>query len=141
MSDLTTSFAGLKLSNPIIISSSGLTKTAENNARLAEAGAGAVVIKSLFEEQILFETTQMLGDNTYGHTEGYDYISTYVRQQKIDEYLNVIRDSKKLCNIPIIASINCHSDSEWVSFAKEIEKAGADALEINILSLKTENSD
>lgn len=140
MADLTTTFAGLKLSNPIIVSSSGLTKTAENNARLAEAGAGAVVIKSLFEEQILFETQQMLDDNAYGHSEAYDYLGTFVRQNKLDDYLTVIKESKKMCNIPVIASINCHSDSEWVNFATEIEKAGADALEINILSLQTQGS-
>lgn len=140
MADLSTSFAGLKLTNPIIISSSGLTKTAESNAHLAEAGAGAVVIKSLFEEQITFETSRMLDDNFSIHSEGADYISTYVRQQKVDDYLKVIRESKQATSIPVIASINCHSDSEWVNFAKEIEKAGADALEINILALQTKNA-
>ena len=140
MSALTTSFAGLNLSNPIIISSSGLTKNAEGIARLAEAGAGAVVMKSLFEEQILFETAQMVEDNSFAHAEGYDYISSYLRQHKIGDYVNAIKSSKKACDIPVIASINCHSDSEWVSFAKEIENAGADALEINILALQTANS-
>ena len=138
MTDFSTSFAGLKLANPIIISSSGLTRSAERVASLAEAGAGAVVLKSLFEEQIMFETDKALAENFYDHAEGADYISAYVRQQTIQEYLNVIRDSKKCCNIPVIASINCHNDAEWVNFAKDIEDAGADAIEINILSLMTD---
>ncbi|MCF0177312.1 MAG: dihydroorotate dehydrogenase-like protein [Bacteroidales bacterium] len=137
MTNISTTFAGLHLSNPIIISSSGLTKSADRIIKLAEAGAGAVVLKSLFEEQILAETGKALDENVYDHTEGYDYISTYVRQQKLDSYLNVIKESKKGCDIPVIASINCHNDAEWVNFAKEIEKAGADAIEINILSLQT----
>ncbi|MCF0174996.1 MAG: diguanylate cyclase, partial [Bacteroidales bacterium] len=74
------------------------------------------------------------------HPEAYDYISSYVRGQELGDYLKVIRESKAKCGIPVIASINCHSDSEWVNFAKEIEKAGADALEINILSVQTKNA-
>ena len=140
MLDLTTTFAGLKLNNPIIISSSGLTKSAENNANLAAAGAGAVVLKSLFEEQILHETSQLLDDNAFGRAEGYDYLTSYVRQHKLEDYLNVVRDSKKNCNIPVIASISCYNDSEWVNFAKDIERAGADAIEINILSLQTQRA-
>ncbi|MCF0166835.1 MAG: dihydroorotate dehydrogenase-like protein [Bacteroidales bacterium] len=138
MADLSTSFAGLKLANPIIISSSGLTKTAANNARLEEAGAAAVVIKSLFEEQIQYEAGQMLESNTYEHTEALDYLGAYVSQHKLAEYLDVIRESRKACSIPVIASINCHNDAEWVNFAREIEYAGASALEVNILSLQTQ---
>ena len=139
MSALSTKFAGLDLSNPVIISSCGLTKSAEGIIRLAEAGAGAVVVKSLFEEQILHETGKMVEENIYAHSEGYDYITSYVRQHRLEDYLNVIRESRKGCGIPVVASINCHTDSEWVSFAKEIEKAGASALEVNILSLQTSN--
>ena len=137
MTDFSTSFAGLKLANPIIISSSGLTKTADKVARLAEAGAGAVVLKSLFEEQIMHETGKALEENAHDHAEGMEYISAYVRQQTIQDYLDVIRKSKKACDIPVIASINCHSDAEWVNFARDIEMAGADAIEVNILSLQT----
>ena len=140
MSDLTTSFAGLKLANPIIISSSGLTNSAEKNTQLAKAGAGAVVIKSLFEEQILFETSKLIDNNPSEHTESYDYFTTYIRQHQLQEYLDIIKTSKQSCNIPVIASINCHDNAEWINFAKEIEKAGADALEINILALQTEKN-
>ncbi len=135
MDNLKTSFAGIQLKNPIIISSSGLTNSAEKNKKLADAGAGAIVLKSLFEEQILIEVEHLKNAE---YTEGNDYIAGYVRAHKLGEYIELIRESKKLCNIPIIASINCYTDAEWVDFAKQIEEAGADAIEINILALQTE---
>ena len=136
MSDLKTTFAGLALKNPIIISSSGLTTSAIKNKHLEEAGAGAIVLKSLFEEQIALEAAQM--QHSVYYPEGGDYLVEALRNHKLSEYLRLIQESKALCQIPIIASINCFSDSEWTNFAAEIEKAGADALEINILSLQTE---
>lgn len=136
MATLETTFAGLKLKNPVIVSSSGLTDSAAKNCKLAEAGAGAIVLKSLFEEQILMEIDHM--DDPNFSPEGSEYLSAYVRQHKLEEYLNVIRESKKVCQIPVIASINCYDDSQWIDFARQIEAAGADALEINILALQTE---
>lgn len=135
MTDLKTTFAGLQLKNPIIISSSGLTNSAGKTKKLAEAGAGAIVLKSLFEEQIFIEADQ-LKDPTY--SEGNDYLAEYIREHKLSEYLELIKESKKVCDIPIIASINCYTDSEWIDFAKQIEEAGADALEINILALQSD---
>ena len=135
MTDLKTTFAGLQLKNPIIISSSGLTNSAGKNKKLAEAGAGPIVLKSLFEEQIFIEADQ-LKDPTY--SEGNDYLAEYIREHKLSEYLELIKESKKVCDIPIIASINCYTDSEWIDFAKQIEEAGADALEINILALQSD---
>lgn len=139
MTDLKTTFAGLTLRNPIIVSSSGLTNSADKNKKLAEAGAGAIVLKSLFEEQILIETDKMLSQSeTSGYSEGGDYLQEYVRHHKLSEYLSLIKESKAVCGeVPIIASINCYSDSEWIDFAKQIEAAGADAIEINILALQT----
>lgn len=138
MSDLKTTFAGLTLKNPIIISSSGLTNTPEKNKKLAEAGAGAIVLKSLFEEQILLEADHMR--DSIGYPEGSDYLLAALRQHKVSEYLRLIKESKQICNIPVIANINCYSDSTWETFAKEIEEAGADALEINILALQTDEN-
>jgi dihydroorotate dehydrogenase (fumarate) len=135
MSDLKTTFAGLTLKNPIIISSSGLTDSAAKNKKLEEAGAGAIVLKSLFEEQIALEAEQMQSSVYY--PEGGDYLVEALRDHKLSEYLRLIKESKEACRIPIIASMNCYSDNEWTTFATEIEKAGADALEINILSLQT----
>ncbi len=134
MIDLRTNFAGLELENPIIISSSGLTTTPEKIKKLADAGAGAVVLKSLFEEQILIETSKMLEETTDMFGEGEDYLKAYVQQHKLSEYLELIKKSKAICQIPIIASINCYHDAEWITFAKSIQEAGADALEINILA-------
>ena len=136
MTDLKTTFAGLSLRNPIIISSSGLTNSAGKNKRLAEAGAGAIVLKSLFEEQIMLEADQLKDPAFY--PEASDYLVGYIREHKLAEYLTLIKESKKECSIPIIASINCYSDSEWVDFAKQIQEAGADALEINILALQSD---
>ena len=75
-------------------------------------------------------------DPTY--SEGNDYLAEYIREHKLSEYLELIKESKKVCDIPIIASINCYTDSEWIDFAKQIEEAGADALEINILALQSD---
>lgn len=137
MIDLRTTYAGLELENPIIVSSSGLTSTPEKVKKVAEAGAGAVVLKSLFEEQILIETNKMLEETPDMYGEGSDYLKAYVQQHKLSEYLELIESCKACCEIPIIASINCYNDAEWTSFAKSIEDAGADALEINILAFQT----
>lgn len=135
MSNLKTTFAGLQLKNPIIVSSSGLTNNAGKNKKLEDAGAGAIVLKSLFEEQIMLQTETML-DSAY-YSEGDDYLTSYVRSHNLNEYLKLVEESKKLCNIPIIASINCYSNNEWADFAHKIEMAGADALELNILAVQT----
>ena len=136
MATLETTFAGLKLKNPIIVSSSGLTDSAAKVQKLAQSGAGAVVLKSLFEEQIMLEADWMGDPSMY--PEGSDYLVGYVRQHKLGEYLTLIRESKKVCDIPVIASINCYQDTDWIDFARQIESAGADAIEINILALQTD---
>lgn len=136
MRNLETTFAGLHLRNPIVISSSGLTSTPVRNLKLYEAGAGAIVLKSLFEEQIM-QDAYWQGDLAM-YPEGSDYLVEYIRANKLEEYLTLISESKKLCRIPIIASINCYHDDNWVDFACRIEEAGADAIEINILSLQTD---
>lgn len=136
MADLKTTFAGLTLKNPVIISSSGLTNSADKNAKLEAAGAGAIVLKSLFEEQIMLEADRLRNPSYY--PEGSDYLAEYIRNHKLVEYLELIKESKKRCTIPVIASINCYTNSEWVDFAKQIEEAGADALEVNILALQSD---
>ena len=120
MTDLKTTFAGLSLRNPIIISSSGLTNSVGKNKKLAEDGAGAIVLKSLFEEQIMLEAEQLKDPAFY--PEGSDYLAEYIREHKLSEYLTLIKESKKV----------------WVDFAKQIEEAGADAIEINILALQSD---
>jgi dihydroorotate dehydrogenase (fumarate) len=136
MKSLKTTFAGLELKNPIIIGSSSLTDSVEKNKKLSEAGVGAIVLKSLFEEQIMLEADWLGNPEMY--PEGSDYLVEYVRAHKLSEYLALVKGSKEVCTVPIIASINCYHDDDWADFAKQIEEAGADALEINILALQTD---
>jgi Dihydroorotate dehydrogenase len=132
---LKTNFAGLQLRNPIIIGSSGLTNTAAKNKELEKAGAGAVVLKSLFEEQISNESYEMLKQES--HPEAVDYINNYFKNNEVNTYLDLIRETKKRCRIPVIASINCHTADSWTDFARQIAIAGADALELNLFYLDT----
>ncbi len=134
MANLSTTFAKLSLKNPFIVSSSGLTNSVDKIKKLEEAGAGAVVLKSIFEEQITMQTAQLDG---YDSPESLDYLSTYVRSNALNEHIALIQSAKKACNIPVIASVNCYSNHEWEDFAKLLEEAGADAIELNILSLQT----
>ena len=133
MIDLSTNFAGLSLKSPIIVSSSGLTSSVERIKKMAAAGAGAIVMKSLFEEQINFEISNISEGQDY--PEAGDYIRTYARENSLGQYLTAIREAKDAVDIPVIASINCVSASEWIDFAAKIEDAGADALELNIYFL------
>lgn len=132
MADLSTTYIGLNLKNPIIISSSGLTNSADKIAKLEENGAAAVVLKSLFEEQILMEVDKLRVNNMYDtYTDTENYVSYFTKKHKVEAYLQLIKDAKSRVSIPVIASINCISSYEWPEFAKKIEDAGADALELN----------
>ena len=133
MADLSTQYMGLELKNPIIVGSSELTNKADKVKKLAEAGAGAVVLKSLFEEQIMMEVDAQRVNNMYGSFNDVEnYVSFYTRKHDLDEYLELIKKSGESTDVPIIASINCISSSEWVDFARQIQNAGADALELNM---------
>ena len=140
MADLSTSYMGLKLRNPVIAGSSGLTGSVENIRKIIDKGAGAVVLKSLFEEQINHDISKTFGmsENPYGYPETMDYITQYTRENDLEKYLELIRLSKEALSVPVIASINCISSSEWVSFAKSIQQAGADAIELNIFILPSD---
>ena len=134
MADLKTNYMGLELKNPIIAGSSNLTGSVDKIKELEDNGISAIVLKSIFEEQISMESGSISQD-VMSHTEGYDYISQYTKQFNLEKYLNLIKDSKKATQIPVIASINCVSDGEWVSFAEKITSAGADAIELNLFLL------
>ena len=132
---------GLQLKNPIIVGSSGLTNSVEKVVEIEKAGAGAVVLKSLFEEQIMHHTQKTVLQSEAGgymYPEAEDYISNYTQENDVTEYLNLIRGCKAKVRIPVIASINCVSSSEWMSFGQKIEEAGADALELNIFILPSD---
>lgn len=138
MANLATRYMGLELRNPVIVGSSGLTHSVENVIELEKNGAGAVVLKSLFEEQIRYEISKTMNQaesqDSY-YPEAQDYISNYSRMHHVDNYLKLISDCKKAVSIPVTASINCVSAEEWTAFAKRIEEAGADALELNVFIL------
>jgi dihydroorotate dehydrogenase (fumarate) len=142
MPDLSTSYLGLRMPSPIIVGSSGLTDKPEKIAELEKFGAGAVVLKSIFEEEILNEYEQVLREETPGrYKDDYlDYFDLRIKEVNLENYLDLIRQSKKLVKIPVIGSINCTSSHEWTYFADKIEAAGADALELNIFILPTDPS-
>ncbi|MFI3282144.1 MAG: dihydroorotate dehydrogenase-like protein [Rikenellaceae bacterium] len=131
-----TTFAGLELRNPIIVASCSRTNNAASNFAFQEAGAGAIVLKSLFEENIIHQSQSV--SESAQHTEAADYAHGYLRSHELSEYIKLIKDSKAQCTkIPIIASVNCISCGEWTEFAKLIEEAGADALELNVMGIIT----
>ncbi len=133
MGNLKTKFAGLELNSPIIAGSCGLTSDIKRLQEIEVAGAGAVVLKSIFEEQINMEASRSIGDNSY--PEETDYIQNYIRANTVQQYIDLVKLAKERLKIPVIASINCLSNGEWISFAKELENAGADALELNTFIL------
>ncbi len=140
MANIETKYMGLTLSSPVIVGSSGLTNSLDNIKEFAARGAGAIVLKSLFEEQIRLEIAHTSAHDITAnyYPEAQDYITNYSRNHRVEEYLKLIRDAKKAVNIPIIASINCTSAEEWTSFARKIEEAGADALELNIFVMPSD---
>lgn len=135
MINLSTEYAGLKLRNPLIAASSGLTNSLHKIKQLEKAGVAAIVLKSLFEEQIDSHSEKL--SLTSDYPEASDYIDTYVEMNHVGKYLDLIRQAKAACNIPIIASINCYKVSRWIDFAKKIEEVGADALELNVFLINT----
>lgn len=137
MVDLKTNYMGLTLDNPIIVGSSGLTQSLERVKKCASAGAGAVVLKSIFEEQIEREIGGLAEASSpaLGHSEALDYLQAYGRENSVDDYLDLVRDAKKELEIPIIPSIHCMAGGSWTEFAARAEKAGADALELNLFIL------
>lgn len=133
---------GLELKNPIVAGSSGLTHSVNQIKQLEEAGIGAVVLKSLFEEQINMEASSVISSNEQNsaYPEAEDYIRNYTKMNSLSKYLNFVKEVKEAVSIPIIASINCLSVDDWTEFAKDIEEAGADALELNIYDMPTDRN-
>lgn len=132
--DLSTNFMGLKLANPLIVSSSGLTNSVNKVRKIAENGAGAVVLKSLFEEQIIADRHKLetQTDMYFWYPDAVEFVNNFTKDQGIEAYLDLIKGCKDSVDIPVIASINCITPKEWPVFAEKIEEAGADGLELNI---------
>jgi dihydroorotate dehydrogenase (fumarate) len=144
MADLRTAYLGLSLKSPLVASSSPLTESLEDVRRLEDAGAAAVVLPSIFEEQLTLESNALdrdLSRGTESFAESLSYLPPYEDfREGQDVYLGQIRRAKDACGIPILASLNGATAGGWVRFAKEIQQAGADALELNTYSLATDAS-
>ena len=139
--DLTTNYLGLMLKNPIVASSSPLSHTVDSIRRLEDAGAAAVVMYSLFEEQIGFDSYYIDYHLTQGIDSYAESISYFPDMQSYnvgpDEYMNLIRKAKEAVDIPIIGSLNGASVGGWTDYAALIEEAGAVALELNVYYVPT----
>jgi dihydroorotate dehydrogenase (fumarate) len=140
--DLSTTYLGLKLRTPLVPSASPLSEELDNLKRMEDAGASAIVLYSLFEEQIRYERYELHWHLTHG-TESYPEALTYFPEPSEfhvgpEAYLKHIARAKAAVRIPIFASLNGATLSGWTSFAKQIQQAGADALELNIYKIPTD---
>jgi dihydroorotate dehydrogenase (fumarate) len=140
--DLTTNYLGLKLRTPLVPSASPLSQNLDNLKRMEDTGAAAIVLYSLFEEQITHERLELHHDLTQG-TESFAEALSYFPEPATfhfgpDAYLNHIRRAKEAVGIPIIASLNGATPGGWTEFARQMEQAGADALELNIYYIPTD---
>jgi len=140
--DLSTTYLGMKLKNPIVVSASPLSRSMESMRRLEDAGASAIVMHSLFEEQITHEADELDHYKTYG-TESFAEALSYFPDTgdyhfSPEEYLKLVTTAASELEIPIIASINGTTPGGWIDYAKKMAEAGASALEINIYYLPTD---
>jgi dihydroorotate dehydrogenase (fumarate) len=142
MPDLTTTYLGLRLKNPLVASASPLSKKVDTVRRLEDAGAAAVVMYSLFEEQITHESYELdhyLSRGTHSYAESLSYFPDLDHYNLGPEpYLEHLHRIKQTVSIPVIGSLNGVSSGGWVEYAHKIEQAGADALELNIYYLPTD---
>ena len=140
--DLSTTYMGLKLKNPIIVGASPLTATLESIVELEKNGAAAVVLHSIFEEQINYEAKEIdhflfKGSESYAEAIGY-FPEVTLSNIESNDYLEEIRDLKEKVSIPVIASLNGVSKGGWIKYAQKLQEAGADALELNITYIPTD---
>lgn len=133
MIDLSTRYMGLDLKNPLVVASCGLTTILQGVQNCANAGAGAIVLKSLFEEQINSDVAALMEEaQGYEHTEALEYLQGYGHAFGPREYLDLVHEAKQAVDVPIIASINCINAERWADYAAQLAQAGADALEVNV---------
>lgn len=142
MPDLRTQYMGLTLKNPLVASSSPLTESLENLLRLEDAGTAAVVLPSLFEEQLTVESAALDEDLWRGAQEFAEAVTYLPDMEKYnanpDGYLELIRRAKSRLSVPVFASLNGSTPGGWVRYAREIEQAGADGLELNLYAIETD---
>jgi dihydroorotate dehydrogenase (fumarate) len=140
MADLSTTYMGLRLKNPLIAGSSGLSSTLKGLDELQKSDVAAVVLKSIFEEEIAAEYDGVLKEAARKgmSLESYDYFDYQIRGDMVAGYVDLVRQAKSRLSVPVIASVNCTYSHEWISFAKEIEGAGADGLELNMFFMPSD---
>ena len=140
MVDLTTEYIGMKLKNPVIAGSSGLSGSVNGVIELEKNGAAAVVLKSIFEEEIMLEHEDIMREarDEGVNLDQFDYFDFDLKSNRIQKYIDLLTESKQKVSIPVIASINCVFSHEWTSFAKQLQDAGADALELNMFFLPSD---
>lgn len=139
MAELTTTFLGLTLRNPLVVGSSTLTGSVKKVIACEKAGAGAVVLKSLFEEQIRSAADRMVAKlDSATHPEAHELITGTANAYTADAYLSFVEEARRRTQIPIIASLNCVSPGSWTSYARRLEGVGADALELSSFMLATD---
>lgn len=139
MADLKTKYLGLELENPFLVASCSHTKTVDGVKKCADAGAGAVVLKSLFEEQILADMRENeIRSEHLWHPEALDYVQRMGLELGPSEYLRLVKDAKGAVRIPVIASLHCVSSRLWIDYVRRIADAGADAVELNISVLASD---
>lgn len=144
MANLSTKYLGIQLKNPLVVGSCGLTGSVESIIKLANNGAGAVVLKSIFEEEIQLEFQETL-KKELGYQENnlefFDYYDYQIKNDVLTKTAELIGRVKEATDIPVIASINCRSVGEWFSYAQKLQEAGADALELNIFKMPQQTTE
>lgn len=141
MADLHTKYLGLKLKNPIVAASSGLTNSLEDIKEFENNGAAAVVLKSIFEEEIriqLERDQEAMARDSFLYPETLGFYENFGSDDSLTSYLGMITEAKKSVSIPIIASINCVTSQKWPFYAQYLQDAGADALELNVFLMPSD---
>ncbi len=133
MSRTATTYLGLNLKNPIIIGSSPLTASLDKLKRCEDGGAAAVVLKSIFEEQIEHDVATSLkqSEGYVPHVDSSDFLTESSRNFHLDTYLSLVEEAKEALSIPVVASINCRTEGAWLDYIERLAEVGADALELN----------
>lgn len=140
--DTKTKYLGLEIESPIIVGSCGLTNDINNLVKMEQAGAGAVIIKSVFEEQIIYDIkrnlSMMAPTDNYGMS--YEYVAAHVSDDSLGKHFDLIKEAKKRLHIPVVGSINCYSFENWMTYTQRFQEAGCDALELNMAILPYETT-
>ncbi|QZE15075.1 dihydroorotate dehydrogenase-like protein [Halosquirtibacter laminarini] len=142
MTKLSCEYMGLSLKSPFVVASSGLTQSVDKMKEFEANGASAIIVKSLFEEQIRNEVHHITKKEAHNNSypEAQEYIHEYTRKNTLEKHINIISKAKEALEIPVIASISCITNKEWEEVAKKVEEAGADAIEINAFIIPTDRN-